>query len=1026
MDFDLSKENIQPLRRGRNAQQLEIAIQAQSNPEYQVQLALQKEHFEMLIRTYQGDDPLETYYNYIMWLEQAYPKNGHEGNSDALLERCLQQFEDDPRYRNDLRFCKLWIKYIDKFPNPVELYMMMKSKNLCTGWADFYKAWAYYYEAAGDFAKANSVFQEGKKNLAQPYEELEIAHKNLFVAAGEHVVYGPNKLRLNERRTALTSLTPYEPDKTHSIQLPTSNRSLFVYEDQATSLSLDGAAPRSIITAAKRQEAPKENTIKPGPWTTVPQKKQLLASFKSNAFAILEDEQDVPVGCLPPNVPNSCLENYSDYHCPLFNHPDPDRPDVVFGYPKHRVYAEYPNKEYSIEELRALRYQRRKIEPLNLFVDHSEEVIVIQDPPILQQQQEPSAVLDPVAFGSPWKSTMEHQNFLQDVFSKSNEHRISALPPKFVIAEDSPCRQDVQQKNPFLLTFSPQDNQSLQQAPRCDAFNIFEQSDQEFPPLAPPKGNAMKTAFRTLNADEVETGSRGGMDVATAAQPADGARPMTVAPFSDSSSSSCHDDMDDGAVGFDESCLDTQQFHFNLNVMKVSTPQNKGQATAVVKEEEKLMNTKKALFSENNKGLSTIFEEKSGYTSSSLSSGGTATKSSVYGFNQNKISTISEEHNSYLEQNMKANEALRRSLLGNLMEDVLSPAASIQTQPRKREQLERVTPLHYIPSDPFNPQLIESLLDRVSFPGVHAQDYVEIKGNPRLVKKEIVNIGRDSYFVDNMLGRGQFGTIYKATDMDKSCVVALKHQKPPNKWEYYICKEIKARLRGHPLSDRFMEVSVGYFSKQASVLVSQFEQLGSLLDAINILKKNVMKNTENLALYFTLQMLQIVKAMHEVQIIHGDIKPDNFLVVHLSNNTLSLKLIDFGRSIDMALFPTGANFTCPITTEDFICCEVRDGRPWSYHTDIFCVAASAHVLLLHDYMQTRKDKTGLWTIAMRLPRYAKADLWADFFAACLNQQSGPANLDQLEARFETELKTQQRHNSLQLQLNSIINMLRKR
>lgn len=43
MDFDLSKENIQPLRRGRNVQQLEMALQAQTNPEYQMQLLHQKE-----------------------------------------------------------------------------------------------------------------------------------------------------------------------------------------------------------------------------------------------------------------------------------------------------------------------------------------------------------------------------------------------------------------------------------------------------------------------------------------------------------------------------------------------------------------------------------------------------------------------------------------------------------------------------------------------------------------------------------------------------------------------------------------------------------------------------------------------------------------------------------------------------------------------------------------------------------------------------------------------------------------------
>lgn len=43
MDFDLSKENIQPLRGGRNVQQLGMAIQAQTNRELQFELMQQKE-----------------------------------------------------------------------------------------------------------------------------------------------------------------------------------------------------------------------------------------------------------------------------------------------------------------------------------------------------------------------------------------------------------------------------------------------------------------------------------------------------------------------------------------------------------------------------------------------------------------------------------------------------------------------------------------------------------------------------------------------------------------------------------------------------------------------------------------------------------------------------------------------------------------------------------------------------------------------------------------------------------------------
>lgn len=112
MDFDLSKENIQPLRGGRNVSQLGVALQAQNDMEVQRDLLQQKTEFERLIRTYTGDDPLENWYNYIFWIEQSYPKHGHEGNLTSLLENCIKLFEDAPNYVNDRRLCKLYIKYV--------------------------------------------------------------------------------------------------------------------------------------------------------------------------------------------------------------------------------------------------------------------------------------------------------------------------------------------------------------------------------------------------------------------------------------------------------------------------------------------------------------------------------------------------------------------------------------------------------------------------------------------------------------------------------------------------------------------------------------------------------------------------------------------------------------------------------------------------------------------------------------------------------------------------------------------------
>lgn len=44
-----------------------------------------------------------------------------------------------------------------------------------------------------------------------------------------------------------------------------------------------------------------------------------------------------------------------------------------------------------------------------------------------------------------------------------------------------------------------------------------------------------------------------------------------------------------------------------------------------------------------------------------------------------------------------------------------------------------------------------------------------------------------------------------------------------------------------------------------------------------------------------------------------------------------------------------------------------EGRPWSYQTDIFCIAGTVHVMLFGEYMQTNR-KFGQNEIKQKLPR----------------------------------------------------------
>lgn len=115
MDFDTAKENIQPLASGRNAEQLEVALNAESDQEIQEKLNEQRKEFERAIASYEGDDPLQPWYDYIVWIEQIYPKSGKESAMHEILSKCLALFEKDERYFQDRRMLKMYIKYVSNF-----------------------------------------------------------------------------------------------------------------------------------------------------------------------------------------------------------------------------------------------------------------------------------------------------------------------------------------------------------------------------------------------------------------------------------------------------------------------------------------------------------------------------------------------------------------------------------------------------------------------------------------------------------------------------------------------------------------------------------------------------------------------------------------------------------------------------------------------------------------------------------------------------------------------------------------------
>lgn len=54
--------------------------------------------------------------------------------------------------------------------------------------------------------------------------------------------------------------------------------------------------------------------------------------------------------------------------------------------------------------------------------------------------------------------------------------------------------------------------------------------------------------------------------------------------------------------------------------------------------------------------------------------------------------------------------------------------------------------------------------------------------------------GTETYDLESCLGKGTYGTVFRAMNPQTGETVALKTQKPAWVWEFYITREIKSRL----------------------------------------------------------------------------------------------------------------------------------------------------------------------------------------------------------------------------------------
>ena len=145
--------------------------------------------------------------------------------------------------------------------------------------------------------------------------------------------------------------------------------------------------------------------------------------------------------------------------------------------------------------------------------------------------------------------------------------------------------------------------------------------------------------------------------------------------------------------------------------------------------------------------------------------------------------------------------------------------------------------------------------------------------------------------IGRILGKGGFAKVFAASKQDteggmnstiSGIDAVLKVQKPANDWEWMVCREVQDRVRPD-IRAAFMSAPRNYSFDNGGIFVTYHQKLGTLLDIVNITKKcGVQKSCiEPMAVYFTIEMLGMVEALHGADILHADIKADNFLLQYI-------------------------------------------------------------------------------------------------------------------------------------------------
>ncbi|XP_077035854.1 mitotic checkpoint serine/threonine-protein kinase BUB1 beta isoform X5 [Agelaius phoeniceus] len=1007
-EWELSKENVQPLRQGRVMSSLQEALSQQDSSSHTA-VQLKKQEFEAEIRFYSGDDPLDVWERYIRWTEQAFPGGGKDGNLAAVLERAVQALHGQQRYYKDPRYLNLWLKFGDYCNEPLDLYSYLHSQEIGTTLAPLYITWAEALEARGSFRKADLIFQEGLQRKAEPLDKLQAHHKQFQARVSRQTLLaledspdgdnmglleiaepqrssladlkgrGKKKVRAPISRVgdAVKVMNPNRSSQPQaSLQLPNAP-SFAVFDENSVS------GPEIPTLTAQSWPAPpvpraKENELSAGPWNSGRRPRSTVSSglevpHPVPSFTPYVDESAQPQMMTPCKIEPSINRVLStrkpeEREDPLqrvqHQQQDAQAKKEMVMYCKEKVYAGVD--EFSFEEIRAEIYRKkarkkdedeiqaieRKKEEIQKKIEELEKKLKKKEDNKQQQPHEQAAEV--MAASTP----LGMQGF---TFPSAKEYgeKQPQSQSEFQVYEDTQlhkpsCSEDVcllppPAAVPFFSIFDESSTLTNQNT-SCSADRAHQKSARQ--PLA------VRNPVDSLSAKESTAAAAGGCDELNGIERLSEDAIVTGSYKNKTLCANPEDTCDFNRAAH----LASTPFHgvvaqrvpapaFSQSELKEDSPESKSaplnQETPVGEEAyTEVLSVKK---------LSPIMEASLEDTHSSGASVSGGSLSSVTQTSAIKYLQISEKLE--LAQSLPAE--------GVTDDDV----AQFLWSPEQRKKL-----------------LGSVLSSLTASPDFH----LEAGALPLMEPEKDVELGNETYCIKMEYWNDEEYKMFFA--IPTGCIFqwdakgfAIKVYSQPVPWDFYITLELQKRLNSD-FDQSFSENCSCYLYQDGCAIVHKDTNCFTLRDILRD-RKFITKEIIFLVVH---DLLHVVEKLHKAEIVHGDLRPEVFFLGDricdaFSNEEVpnALKVVDFSHSLDLRVL---ARVSLPY---NFPTAQTPHGQQLlaesslPYQVDLVGIADIVHLLLFGDHIQVYQENS-IWKISQNLSKTPDSDFWSKLFERILN------------------------------------------